>query len=40
MKATELQKKMRGRNIALLIVLASWAVLMAIVAFVKMSGLA
>ena len=40
MKAADLQKKMRGRNLALLFILLGWAILMAVITFVKMSGLA
>jgi len=39
-KASELRGKMRGRNLALLVILLSWAVLMAVVTYVKLSGLA
>ncbi|HXV73103.1 MAG TPA: hypothetical protein VD713_00065 [Sphingomonadales bacterium] len=40
MRAEELQKKMHGRNLALLAILLAWAVLLAVLTYVKLGGLA
>jgi hypothetical protein len=37
-KAPELRKAVRARNLALLVILLSWAVLMAVVTYVKLAG--